>query len=245
MLSNKHFFFCNCSHLNTAMHSFANRKAKQPRDDWHRWFFRSGWRCWVLPFQHHTIQASPKYHKPNTVSSSPQTQLSQPRILSKNYHLLFWVFLPPLLHQSLWQFGSQFCFPLSLKLGRDDFWWQDYGLNSPNIWYCFDGSQPWKLLCRGSGFGSQALQELLDVCLSKNSSTDNAWVLGLQKLSQCNLAAPVLIASGIRNAPFFPFSSSCGMPGSAHESTWKQGWKGTQLLLHKWHCIGITGFSAQ
>lgn len=35
---------------------------------------------------------------------------------------------------------------------------------SPNIWYRFDGCQRRKLLlCREPGFGSQALQELLDV----------------------------------------------------------------------------------
>lgn len=79
------------------------------------------------------------------------------------------------------------------------------------------------LLCRVSGFSPQALQELLDVCLSRNSSTDNGWVLEVQKLSQRNLAAPVPIASIIRNAPFFPFSGSCSVPGSAHKSSQKEG----------------------
>lgn len=55
----------------------------------------------------------------------------QAHILSENYHSLFGVFLPPVLYWCLRQFGSKFCFLVAE--GWDDFWLQDYGLNSPNF----------------------------------------------------------------------------------------------------------------
>lgn len=55
----------------------------------------------------------------------------QAHILSETYHLLFGGFLPPLLYQCLQQFGFKFCF--HVIEGWDDFWLQDYGLNSPTL----------------------------------------------------------------------------------------------------------------
>lgn len=49
----------------------------------------------------------------------------------------------------------QVLFSSVTEVGEEWIWLKDYGLNSPNVWYCFDGSQHRKLLfCRWSGFGS-------------------------------------------------------------------------------------------
>lgn len=117
----------------------------------------------------------------------------QAHILSETYHLLFEVFLLTLLYQCLWQLGSKFRYPVIE--GWDDIWLQDYGPNSPGLLLS-------ELLLCSLWFPS--LADLLGMYLSRSHSTDSALVLGLQRLSQYNVSAPVLTEMFLS----FPFPAS-------------------------------------
>ena len=71
---------------------------------------------------------------------------------------------------------------------------------------------------------------------SRNSSIDNARLLGLQKFSWYNLAVPGSISSAIRNAPSPPFTGSCSVPASAYEEgRLKRNLAFTAYVTLYWH----------
>lgn len=206
---------------------------KQPGKDQLWWFFRSGQRCWVLPSQHPTIQASPKHPKSNTTSSSSQNS-------SHNYSsfqkitIFFFRFFFHLCYTS--PCGS--LDPSSVSLHHWGWGRVTFGYKiSPNIWYRFDGCQHWELLlCREPGFGSTSLAGAF--FLNRNSSTDHARAPGLLKLSQCNWVAPLPMAFVIRNAPFFPFQAAAAAWVSIRVIL-EGRLKRNPLLLHKWDHTGM------
>lgn len=191
MLSNKHFFFCNCS-LITAMYSFANRKAKQPRKDWHRWYSEVTRDVECCPSD--TLQFRPPQNIPSQTlppllpRHSSCNHASFPKVTTC---LFFWFFFHLCYTSPCGSLDSSSVFLHHRSWGGMTFGYKIMG----SIHQTF-GTALMVLSIENSSsaaFGSQTSQQLLGVCPSRNSSTANAWVLGPQKLSQCTLAAPVCL----------------------------------------------------
>lgn len=94
--------------------------------------------------------------------------------------------------------------------GWDDFWLQDYGLNSPTLVLSE------LLLC---SLWSPSLAGSFRCVPQQKPQHGRCLVLGLQRLSQYNVSAPVLIEMFLS----LHFLGTCGVSGSAHKSSRKGG----------------------